>query len=153
MAASDAGKISLFVRSILLDLDVPQEAATFLYEDNEGAISMGNPQKPTSRTRHMGIRYFALTEWIERDLLHLARVDTKRNVADNFTKALSRILFHQHAAISLGHIPPSYSPLARTRIGSNSQPPPTLHEVDIFHLVQQQLKWWNQQILGELSKL
>ena len=31
MAASDAGKISLFVRSILYDPDVPYEAATFLY--------------------------------------------------------------------------------------------------------------------------
>ena len=76
--------------------------------------------------------YFALAEWIERDLLCLARVDTKSNVADNFTKALSRILFHRHANVSLGHIPPSYSPLDRTRVGSNSQPPPTLHEVDTF---------------------
>ena len=40
MAAADSGKFALFVRSILLDLDVPQEAATFLYEENEGAISM-----------------------------------------------------------------------------------------------------------------
>ena len=62
MAAADAGKIALFVRSILMDLDVPQEAATFLYEDNEGAISMGNAQKPTTRTRHMDVRYFALAE-------------------------------------------------------------------------------------------
>jgi hypothetical protein len=130
MVASDAGKIALFVRSILYDLDVPQEAATFLYEDNEGCIGMGNAQKPTTRTRHMDVRYFALAEWIERDLLHLARVDTKSNVADNFTKALTRILFYRHADVTLGHIPPSYSPLARTRVGSNSQPPPALYEVD-----------------------
>ena len=126
MTASGAGKIALFVRSILYDLDVPQEAETLLYEEHEGCIGMGNAQKPTTRTRHMDVRYFALAEWIERDLLHLARVDTQSNVADNFTKALTHILFHRHADVTLGHIPPSYSPLARTRVGSNSQPPPTL---------------------------
>jgi hypothetical protein len=64
MAACDAGKICLFVRSVLHDLGVPQEAASVLYEDNEGAIGMENAQKPTQRTRHMDIRYFAITEWV-----------------------------------------------------------------------------------------
>ena len=48
MAARDAGKISLFVRSILYDLEFPQEAATILYEDNEGAIGMSNMHKWTT---------------------------------------------------------------------------------------------------------
>ena len=72
MAACDTGKMSLFVRSILYDLDVPQEASTCLYKDNKSAIGMGNTQKPTTRTRHMDVRYFALAERIERDLLPLA---------------------------------------------------------------------------------
>ena len=101
-----------------------------MYEDNEGAIGMGNTQKPTSGTRHMDVRYFALAEWIKHDLLHFSRVNTKSNVADNFTKALSRIIFHRHADVTFGHIPPSYSPLDRTRVGLNSHPPPTLHEID-----------------------
>ena len=105
MAASDAGKIALFVRSILYDLDVPQEAATFLYEDNEGCIRWAMLRHfyfiITTRTRHMDVRYFALSEWIERDLLHLARVDTKSNVADNFTKSLTRILFYRHVDVTL----------------------------------------------------
>ena len=47
MAAYDTGKMILFVRSILWDLDIPQEAATVLYEDNETCTAMGNAQKPT----------------------------------------------------------------------------------------------------------
>ena len=43
----------LFIRSVLWDLDIPQEAATLLYEDNDGCTAMGNAQKPTPRTRHM----------------------------------------------------------------------------------------------------
>ncbi len=50
MAACNVGRMSLFVRSILWDLNVPQEAATIAYKDNDGCTAMGNAQKPTART-------------------------------------------------------------------------------------------------------
>ena len=109
MAACDVGRMCLFIRSILWDLDIPQEAATVAYEDNDGCTAMGNAQKPTSRTRHIDIKYFALCEWIERDYIHLERIDTSVNMADHLTKTLSRILFHRHADFLMGHIPPRYS--------------------------------------------
>jgi len=90
-----------------------QEAATVAYEDNDGCTSMGNAQKPTPRTRHIDIKYFALCDWIERDLIILERIDTSINPSDHLTKALSRILFHRHADYLLGHIPPAYSPVYR----------------------------------------
>ena len=111
MAACDVGRMSLFVRSILWDLDIPQEAATIAYEDNDGCTAMGNAQKPTTRTRHIDIKYFALCDWVERDLIHLERIDTSINIADHLTKALSRILFHRHTDFLLGHVPPKYSPV------------------------------------------
>ncbi len=111
MAACNVGRMSLFVRSILWDLNVPQEAATIAYEDNNRCTAMGNAQKPTARTRHIDIKYFALCEWVERDLIHLDCIDTSINIADHLTKPLSKILFHQHADFLLGHIPPRYSPV------------------------------------------
>ena len=57
MAACDVGRMCLMIRSILWDLDIPQEAATITYEDNDGCTAMGNAQKPTSRTRHIDIEY------------------------------------------------------------------------------------------------
>ena len=60
MAAYDTGKMILFVRSVLWDLGIPQEAATVLYEDNDACTAMGNAQKPTPRTRHMDIKYFSI---------------------------------------------------------------------------------------------
>ena len=48
MAACSAGRMILFVRSVLWDLrGVPQAAATLLYEDNDACIAMANAQKPT----------------------------------------------------------------------------------------------------------
>jgi hypothetical protein len=76
MAACDVGRITLFVHSVLWDLDIPQEAATIAYEDNDGCTAMGNAQKPTPRTRHINIKYFAHCDWVERDLIHLECIDT-----------------------------------------------------------------------------
>ncbi len=113
MAACDVGRMCLFIWSILWDLDIPQEAATVAYEDNDGCTSMGNAQEPTPRTRHIDIKYFALCDWIERDLIILERIDTSINPSDHLTKALSRILFHRHANFLFGHVPPQYSPIYR----------------------------------------
>ena len=118
MAAYDTGKMILFVRSVLWDLGIPQEAATVLYEDNDACTAMGNAQKPTPRTRHMDIKYFSICEWVDRDLMILERINTKLNLADHLTKELSRALFHRHANFILGHIPPAYSPVYTTIIGS-----------------------------------
>jgi hypothetical protein len=65
----------LFVRSVLWDLDIPQEAATFLYKDNNACMAMANAQKSTPCTRHMDIKYFSLSEWVERNLMWLERID------------------------------------------------------------------------------
>ncbi len=78
---------------------------------------MANAQKPMPRTRHMDIKYFSLSDWVERDLMLLERIDTSIN-ADHFTKSLQPALFHRHADFILGHILPAYSPVYRFIIGS-----------------------------------
>jgi hypothetical protein len=111
MAACDVGRMSLFVHSILWDLNVPQEATTVAYKDNDGCTAMGNAQKPMAKMHHIDIKYFALCEWVERNLIQLECIDTSINIADHLTKPLSKILFHRRANFILGHIPPKYSPV------------------------------------------
>ena len=72
---------------------------------------MANAQKTMPPTRHMDIKYFSLSDWVERDLMLLERIDTSINLADHFTKSLQPALFHRHADFILGHIPPAYSPV------------------------------------------
>ena len=107
-AAAEAGKYILYVRSILDQLGIPQDEATTLYEDNQGALLMANAQQPTKRTRHMDIKTFALQDWVERDLIRLKRINTSDNYADVMTKATGRTLFYRHMNYILGKIPPSY---------------------------------------------
>ncbi len=94
MAACNVGRMSLFIRSILWDLNIPQEAAIIVYKDNDGCTAIGNAQKPTARTQHINIKYFALCNWVQQDLIHLEWIDTLINIMDHLTKLLSRILFH-----------------------------------------------------------
>jgi hypothetical protein len=111
IAACDIGRTSLFICSVLWDLNVLQGAATVAYEDNDGCIAMGNAQKPTPRTHHIDIINFALCKWIKRNHIHLEWINTLINIANHLTKPLSCILFHRHANYLLGHIPPKYSPV------------------------------------------
>ncbi len=111
MSAYDTGKMILFTCSILWDLDIPQEVATLLYEDNDACTTTANAQKQTPRTRHMDMKYFALSEWVERNLMLLEHIDTSINLSDHFTKSLQMNLFHRHADFLLGHIPPAYLPV------------------------------------------
>ena len=107
-AACDAGKMILYFRSILEDLGFEQEDATVLYEDNNGALLMANAQQPTRRTRHMGIKKFALLDWVARDLIILKTIKTAENAADGMTKIFARQLFSRHADTILGRRIPNY---------------------------------------------
>jgi len=109
MGASDFGKMMLYIRSILWDLGLPQESASYLYEDNDACTAMAMAQKPTPRTRHMDIKFHALCEWVERDLIKLERIDTTINMADHFTKVLTPVLFRRHTDYIMGRVPPGYS--------------------------------------------
>ncbi len=72
----DMGKTSLYFRSILEDVGIPQHDATIIYEENRGALFMANAEQPTSRTRHIDIQEFALIDWVEQDLLILEAIAT-----------------------------------------------------------------------------
>ena len=95
-AAVDAGKAILYVRSILDEIHFPQEAATNLFMDSNGALLMGNAQQPTHNTRHMELKKFALVDWIQNDLILLQQVQSENNYSDPCTKVLGRILYYKH---------------------------------------------------------
>ena len=108
-AACEAGKSILYVRSILDEINIPQENATVLHIDNNGALLMGNAQQPTRRTKHVDIKKFALLDWIQHDLLIMQRINTTDNCADSMTKSLGRILHYRHFDYVMGHIKPTYT--------------------------------------------
>ena len=109
VAATDAGKTILYIRTILEELGLEQKDATILYIDNDGALNMANQGQPTRNTRHMELKNFAIQQWVERDLLVLRRITSQNNHADAMTKVLGRTKFHQHFDYIMGRIKPVYA--------------------------------------------
>jgi hypothetical protein len=109
-AASEAGKTTLYLRSILHELGFSQYLPTLLYEDNTGALHMANAQQPTRRTRHMDTKYFALQDWVEHDQIEVTQIGTANNISDAFTKALGRIKFYEQMDVIMGRRIPPYVP-------------------------------------------
>ena len=131
IAAAEAGKQILYLRSVLEDIGLPQTEATTLYEDNMGALLMANAQKPTKRTKHMATRHFALQDWVNTDLIILKRINTSDNYADAMTKALPRILFYRHMEYIQGK---TISPYAkRHNIHYSMCPNPSLEQGRKLH--------------------
>jgi hypothetical protein len=53
LAASDTGRLGIFIRAVLAELLQPQHAATTVYEDNDACRMVANSTAPTRQMRHI----------------------------------------------------------------------------------------------------
>ena len=77
MTAVSGGKSLLCVWSILKELGFSQDMPSPIYEDNAAAIMMTNQNKPTDRTRHINIQFFAIQQWIEQKHMLMRHIPGK----------------------------------------------------------------------------
>ena len=75
---------------------------TTIWEDNVGALTLANLELPqmTPRSKAIGVRYHWFRQYVSRDNgedggIVIKKVDTKDQIADIFTKGLSRQLFER----------------------------------------------------------
>ena len=76
-----------------------------LYQDNKSTILLENNGKKSSskRTRAINIRYFFLTDQIEKGNLSVEYCPTTEMVADYFSKPLQGKLFQKFRKSIMGH--------------------------------------------------
>ena len=103
IAAVAAAKTAKYLRSIMVDLGFTQSGPTRLYEDNMAAIQMINAKRPTERSRHIDIQYFAIQDWREAGDIELVYCPGILNPADDLTKPLGWVLHSRHARRIMGH--------------------------------------------------
>jgi hypothetical protein len=106
LAAVSAAKVAKYLRMVLKQLGFEQTQPTILYEDNVSAIRMINAMKPTERSRHIDIQFFAIQDWRQQGHLRLLHVPGIVNPADDLTKALGWVLHSRHARRFMGHFGP-----------------------------------------------
>jgi Reverse transcriptase (RNA-dependent DNA polymerase) len=107
IAAVLAGKLIKYLRSILKELGFEQDAPTPIFEDNQAAIHMVNSSKPTPRSRHIDIQFYAIQEWKQRGILTMHHISGVVSPPDALTKPLGWVLHQRHCRRMLGHYGPA----------------------------------------------
>ncbi|KAH9793742.1 Integrase catalytic domain-containing protein [Citrus sinensis] len=94
MAATEAVKEAIWLKSLLSDLGVIQENIA-VFCDNQSAIFLAKNQIYHARTKHIDVKYHYVREIIECGNVLLKKIDTKDNPLDMLTKVVSGVNF-QH---------------------------------------------------------
>jgi len=66
-----------------------------LFEDNSATLEIAKVPKMHPRTKHINIKYHHFCEHVKAGLVKVLPIDTKYQVADIFTKPLSKELFYK----------------------------------------------------------
>jgi hypothetical protein len=102
------GKKVKQVRTVMTELGFPQKNPSPIFGDNIPSISMmGNNVRPTDRTHHMDIKWFALQEWIhiDKDII-LIHIPGELNSSDALSKALTWVKHYRHMSRAMGSVGP-----------------------------------------------
>jgi hypothetical protein len=101
------GKKVKHVRTVMTEMGFPQKGPSPIFGDNISSIMMGNNVRPTDRTRHMDIKWFALQEWIhvDKDII-LIHISGELNSSDALSKALAWVKHYRHMSRAMGSIGP-----------------------------------------------
>jgi hypothetical protein len=90
IAASDAAKELVWLRTLLDELEFTQPSATPLLCDNTGGIILSEDASYHSKVKHIDIAIHSLCERVARSQIKLTYVKSLNNAVDIFTKALLR---------------------------------------------------------------
>lgn len=110
--AVHAAKIAKYLRSVLSQLGYPPKKATKIFEDNKATIMMINANRPTERSRHIDIQWYAIQEWRANSEIIMTFIPGIINCSDSFTKGVGPTLHHRHAPRYMGHYRPSWALLS-----------------------------------------
>jgi hypothetical protein len=93
VAASSCVQDALWFTSLLSEFGLTPPHPITVFEDNEGAIALAETSVTGKRTKHIDLRYSFINDAVKKGRVVLKKIDTKKNLADIFTKALARDRF------------------------------------------------------------
>ena len=84
-----------YIRELVKIFDIEIKEPIKIYEDNSGAINIANNGNFTKNSKHIEIQYHFVHESVKEKLIDIQKIDSNENVADIFTKALSKEKFEK----------------------------------------------------------
>jgi len=104
IAGASACQQIIWLRTLFTELGIEQTKPTVLLIDNKSAIDLAHNPEFHARAKHIDIRHHFLRYNIEDKTIEINWIPTDDNIADVFTKALSRVK-HQKFVQELGMSP------------------------------------------------
>jgi hypothetical protein len=104
ISASAAAREAVFFRDLLLDCNKLSPGPTPLLMDSKSAIDMAFDPVAFKKTKHVLRDAEYLRDLVAREVLAPSHVESKRMIADIFTKPLDRLLFVALRAFLVGAI-------------------------------------------------
>jgi hypothetical protein len=95
MALCAAAQEMIWLQRLALDFGYKVKTPT-LYSDNKACLAIANNPIHHKYTKHIDVRLHFIRELIQRKLIEVDYVSTDVNVADIFTKGLSKKIFKRH---------------------------------------------------------
>jgi hypothetical protein len=105
MAASEASKEAISLRTLLSDLGFGDDEPTHLHVDNQSAIAVAYNPEHHSRMKHVERRHFFVRECVENLQIVVPFVASTDNEVDFFTKALPAKIFFDMRNKIMNHNP------------------------------------------------
>ena len=96
VALSQAVQEATWLRRLLEQLGFSQDNPTVIWEDNQSTIHLAKDAKHHGRSKHIDVRFHFIRQYQEDRLVKIKYIPTGENVADMFTKPLSKSLFEKH---------------------------------------------------------
>ena len=79
----------LWMKSLLLEMKTKIDIPVIVYEDNQSAIAIAKYEGYQSRAKHIDIRYHFVRDQVKNKIIQLEYIETKLQLADFLTKAIS----------------------------------------------------------------
>lgn len=95
LAASHAVQTSLWLRQLLLSLNILPSCPTTLNIDNSASVNIANNIGPTKRRKYIDIRHHHLREHVQKKNITVKHVSSSQMLADLLTKPLAKIKFNR----------------------------------------------------------
>lgn len=76
-----------------MEMKVNIDAPVVVYEDNQSAIAIAKNEGYQSRAKHIDIRYHFVRDQVKAKVIQLEYIETKSQLADFLTKAISTSKF------------------------------------------------------------
>ena len=92
IALAHGTKEAIWLRRILNDLKIPCESIPLLV-DNQSAIKLARNSEFHKRSKHIDVRYHFVRDILNRKLISISYVESKEQLADIFTKPLTKQTF------------------------------------------------------------